>query len=208
MDYGVGNVTSVVNACCRVKVAPIVTANGDELLNASPTHILLPGVGAIGEAMGLLREYDFEVALNELVIRKGVRFLGICVGMQVMAEVCEEFGEHQGLGWIPGKVQRFREKSIRLPHIGFNAAAASANVSQFFAQVDGDSPDFYFVHSYCFHPDDERHILARTYYGSEFVSAVGKGRIVGVQFHPEKSQSSGLRLISDFLKFSAGGDHG
>ena len=206
VDYGLGNLWSVRNSF-ELMGADVIVSSDPSVVSTSKC-LILPGVGNFSSGMQNLQARGLVDALNEAVLANGVPFLGICLGMQLLADESEEAPGVRGLGWIPGKVQRFRENTIRLPHIGFNAAAASVNVSQFFAQVDGDSPDFYFVHSYCFHPDDERHILARTTYGSEFVSAVGKGRIVGVQFHPEKSQSSGLRLISDFLKFSAGGDNG
>jgi glutamine amidotransferase len=205
VDYGLGNLWSVRNSF--ELMGADVTVSSDPAVVSTSECLILPGVGNFSSGMQNLHARGLVDALNEAVLTNGVPLLGICLGMQLLADESEEAPGVTGLGWIPGKVQRFREKTIRLPHIGFNAAAASANVSQFFEQVDGDSPEFYFVHSYCFHPDDERHVLARTTYGSEFVSAVAKDRIVGVQFHPEKSQSSGLRLISDFLKFSSGGNH-
>lgn len=206
VDYGLGNLWSVRNAFEFIGAE--VTVSSDPSVVSTSKCLILPGVGNFSSGMQNLQARGLASALNEAVMARGVPLLGICLGMQLLADESEEAPGVRGLGWIPGKVRRFHAKGIRLPHMGFNSATAPANVSHFFPKVDGESPDFYFVHSYCFHPDDERHILARTTYGSEFVSAVAKDRIVGVQFHPEKSQSSGLRLISDFLKLSGGGDHG
>jgi len=206
VDYGLGNLWSVKNAF-EFMGAEVTVSSDPAVVSKSPC-LILPGVGNFGSGMQNLHARGLVDALNEAVLDKGVPLLGICLGMQLLADESEEAPGIKGLGWIPGKVLRFRDKTVRLPHMGFNAAAASGGRKDFFPQVDGDAPDFYFVHSYSFHPDDERHVLARTTYGSEFVSAVAKDRIVGVQFHPEKSQSRGLRLIADFLKFSAGGNHG
>lgn len=206
VDYGLGNLWSVRNAFEFMR-AEVKVSSDPAVVSKSPC-LILPGVGNFGTGMQNLHARGLVDALNEAVLDKGVPLLGICLGMQLLADESEEAPGVKGLGWIPGKVLRFRDKTVRLPHMGFNAAAASGNRKDFFPQVDGEAPDFYFIHSYCFHPDDERYVLARTNYGSEFVSAVAKDRIVGVQFHPEKSQSSGLRLIADFLRFSAGGNHG
>ncbi len=206
VDYGLGNLWSVRNAF-EFMGANVTVSSEPPVVSASEC-LILPGVGNFGSGMHNLHMYGLVDALNEAVLARNVPLLGICLGMQLLADESEEAPGVRGLGWIPGKVLRFRDKTIRLPHMGYNAAAASGERKDFFPQVDGEAPDFYFVHSYCFHPDDERHVLARTTYGSEFVSAVAKDRIVGVQFHPEKSQSSGLRLIADFLKFSIGGNHG
>jgi glutamine amidotransferase len=206
VDYGLGNLWSVRNALEFFEAKVTVSSNPAVLSKSS--CLILPGVGSFGSGMQNLHTRGLVDALNEAVCEKGVPLLGICLGMQLLADESEEAPGVKGLGWIPGKVRRFRDKTVRLPHMGFNGTAASENGQGFFAQVNGEAPDFYFVHSYCFHPDDERHVLARTTYGSEFVSAVAKDRIVGVQFHPEKSQSSGMRFIAHFLKFSAGGNHG
>lgn len=206
VDYGLGNLWSVRNAFEFMGADVSVGATPAEV--SASECLILPGVGNFGSGMQNLHARGLVDALNEAVIERGVPLLGICLGMQLLADESEEAPGVKGLGWIPGKVTRFRDKAIRLPHMGFNVATPPEGHDIFFKKVDDESPDFYFVHSYCFYPDDERHILARTTYGSEFVSAVAKGRVVGVQFHPEKSQSSGLRLISDFLKFSEGGRHG
>jgi len=206
VDYGLGNLWSVRNALEFFGAE--VTVSSDPAVVSKSSCLILPGVGNFGSGMQNLHTRGLVDALNEAVREKGVPLLGICLGMQLLADESEEAPGVKGLGWIAGKVLRFRDRAVRLPHMGFNSAAASGDRKDLFALVDGEAPDFYFVHSYCFHPDDGRHVLARSTYGSEFVSAVAKDRIVGVQFHPEKSQSSGLRLIADFLKFSAGGNHG
>lgn len=206
VDYGLGNLWSVRNAFESLGVE--VTVSSDPAIVSGSQCLILPGVGNFGSGMHNLRARGLADALNEAVLEKGTPLLGICLGMQLLADESEEAPGVGGLGWIPGKVQRFHDEAVRLPHMGFNGVVATGERRGFFPQVDGEAPDFYFVHSYCYHPDDERHVMARTTYGSEFVSAVTKDRIVGVQFHPEKSQSSGLRLIIDFLKFSARAHYG
>jgi glutamine amidotransferase len=206
VDYGLGNLWSVRNAF--EFIGADVTVSSEPAVISSSKCLILPGVGSFGSGMQNLHARGLIDALNNAVLSNGAALLGICLGMQLLADESEEAPGIRGLGWIPGKVKRFREKTIRLPHMGFNEVTGTADTSHFFSKVEGDSTDFYFVHSYCFHPSSEQHILARTIYGSEFVSAVAKDRVMGVQFHPEKSQSSGLRLISDFLKLSSGDRHG
>ena len=206
VDYGLGNLGSVRNAFEFFSVE--VKVSSDPVAISESSCVILPGVGNFGSGMQNLRTRGLIEPLNEAVLNKGVPFLGICLGMQLLADVSEEAPGIKGLGWISGKVQRFREKSLRLPHMGFNTVAAKKERSRLFSQTDDKARDFYFVHSYYFSPDDHRDALAITTYGSEFVSAVAKNRIVGVQFHPEKSQSNGLAFIADFLHFSAAGSHG
>ena len=133
-------------------------------------------------------------------MEKGKPFLGICLGMQLLADRSEEAPGQDGLGWISGDILRFRDKSLRLPHIGFNAVSPIRGGHFFQNEKDAD---FYFVHSYYFSPVDNTHALASTSYGVDFISAVKRDNIVGAQFHPEKSQSNGLRFLSDFIKFSS-----
>jgi glutamine amidotransferase len=206
VDYGLGNLWSVRNAFESVGAKVLVTSDPAEVVAAE--SLVLPGVGSFGRGMQNLHARGLVDALNEAVMQKGKPVLGICLGMQLLADGSEEAPGVQGLGWIPGQVRKFLDKSLRLPHMGFNAAAPVQGENPFFPPVDGAAPDFYFVHSYCFSPDNEAHVLARSSYGGEFVSAVRKDRIIGVQFHPEKSQSNGLRLISQFMKFSSGTGNG
>ena len=205
VDYGLGNLWSVLNAF--EFIGADVTISAEPSVISSSECLVLPGVGNFRSGMQNLRSRGLVEVLNDAVLARQVPLLGICLGMQLLADESEEAPGVEGLGWIPGKVLRFRDKTIRLPHMGFNAAVAPDDVEHFFHKNDGEAPNFYFVHSYCFHPDEEKHVLARSTYGSEFVSAVAKDHIVGVQFHPEKSQSSGLSFISDFLRI-AGGSHG
>lgn len=200
VDYGLGNLWSVKNAF--EYVGANVTISDDPHAIASSESLVLPGVGSFGAGMHNLRSRGLADALSENVIGKGTPILGICLGMQLLADASEEAPGVSGLGWIPGQVRRFQERNLRLPHMGFNAVSLVQDGGGAFDQRA--AADFYFVHSYCFVPDDEANVLFRTTYGTNFVSGVRQDNIIGVQFHPEKSQSSGLRLISDFVKFSAG----
>lgn len=200
VDYGLGNLWSVRNAFEFMGVEAIVSAEPAVISRSS--CVILPGVGSFGSGMENLRKRGLVEALSDVVLNKGIPMLGICLGMQLLADESEEAPGVKGLGWIPGKIKRFRHKALRLPHMGFNEVVPCRDRKDFFRDDNGKVSDFYFVHSYCFHPEDERHVLAVTNYGSKFVSAVAKNGIVGVQFHPEKSQSSGLNFIADFMKFS------
>ena len=197
-DYGIGNVQSVVNACDRAGAETLVARDGKELLAQQPGRIILPGVGAIGAALKNLRDRDFETALQRLVIEQGVAFLGICVGMQMLGEVCEEFGEHRGLGWLPGRVHRLETENSKLPlpHVGWNTLDIQCPDDPVIGPLDGN--DVYFVHSYALDCPKE-FVLATTDYGGHFVSAVRHGHILGVQFHPEKSSALGGALLDAFI---------
>jgi imidazole glycerol-phosphate synthase subunit HisH len=195
IDYGVGNLRSVVNACERRAGTVKRVSTGAELIAAAPKRIVLPGVGAIGAALELLRRKGFEEALDHLVIKGEARLFGICVGMQVMAESCEEFGSHRGFGWIAGSVRPFDASAgLRVPHVGWNSVVARQG--SFMQPASGE--DFYFLHSCRFEGAGEA-AAASADYGGEFVCAVEKGRIQGVQFHPEKSARPGLDLLGRFL---------
>lgn len=200
IDYGIGNIQSVANALRRVDGDTQIVSDGEELLSLNPDKIVLPGVGAIGRALEQLRERELEAALNALVMNEGRPFLGICVGMQVMADRCEEFGEHKGFGWIPGAVKLLEpnaESGRKIPHIGWNTVELSANKENLLASAGGR--DFYFVHSYAIDcPSD--YVLATSDYGGTFVSAVATGNAYGIQFHPEKSSGCGEALLRAFLE--------
>lgn len=205
VDYGLGNLWSVKNAF--EFMGANVTLSSDPAVVAAGRKLVLPGVGSFGTGMSNLHERGLIEALNEAVLNKGAPILGICLGMQLLADASEEAPEALGLGWIPGQVRKFTDKSLRLPHMGFNGASAGTS-NPLFETTPAAPEDFYFVHSYFFVPDDSAHGLAHTHYGAEFTSAVHKDNIFGVQFHPEKSQSSGLKLISRFIKLDAGGADG
>lgn len=159
--------------------------------------IILPGVGAFSECSFNFRQRHLDEILEKKVVQKGAPILGICVGMQLLAESSEEGGHHTGLGWIPGKVRRFNlPKNYAVPHVGWNEVRP-LKYDSLFAKFH-DYPDFYFDHSYHFECVPE-HVLAYCQYGKPVVAAVKKGQIFGVQFHPEKSANNGLRLFRAFF---------
>ena len=200
IEYGVGNVGSVVNACARIGADVAIARDGDELRAQAPEAIILPGVGAFGAALELIRSRGFEAAVGEQVHDAGVPFLGICVGMQALADSCEEFGEHHGLGWIPGTVCRLVPPGspVRLPHVGWNTVDALAD-DPVLGGLAG--AHFYFVHSYAMRCD-RQYVVGTTEYGGTFPSAVRIGHAWGIQFHAEKSSLAGERLLGQFLAFA------
>lgn len=196
--YGIGNVQSMVNALRRVGAEVQLATSGDALCAQRPERIVMPGVGAAGAALLNLRERGLEAALEELVLKQGIAFLGVCVGMQVLFETCEEFGRHEGFGWIPGSVGRLAPEGapLRLPHVGWNEVA----VRRPDTLLEGaTSSDFYFLHSYAATCPDE-FVIATADYGKPFCAAVRKDNVAAVQFHPEKSSGSGERLLANFLR--------
>ena len=199
IDCGMGNQGSVLNALRFLGVP--ASLSRDENALASATHLILPGVGAFQDGMERLRRFGLIPPLQREVFEKKKPFLGICLGMQLLASVGEEGGEERGLGWIPGRVRRFRvdEKKFRVPHIGWNDVAPKEG-SPLFAGIA--SRVFYFVHSYIFLPTERAAVEAACDYGENFPAAVRNGNIFGAQFHPEKSQKSGLALLSNFLQYA------
>ena len=198
VSYGIGNVQSVVNALRRVGADVAIAEDGESLLSQQAPRIVLPGVGAVGEALALLRERGLEDALRQRVIDERVLFLGICVGMQVLLENCTEFGAHKGLGWIPGSVDRLAPDGdpLRLPHVGWNEIAV-ARPDPLLGDTDGRH--FYFLHSYAVDCPDE-YVVARADYGRPFVAALRKDNVAAVQFHPEKSSGMGESVLSAFVR--------
>ena len=195
VDYGAGNLRSVENAL-RVAGAQDVAVTADPDTVRSADRIILPGVGAFAQCIGALTTLPGMVeALDEAVNGKGRPFLGICVGMQLLATTGHEHGEHAGLGWIAGDVVRITPTDARLkvPHMGWNRVDPIPGAP---LVTPGEA---YFVHSYRFDPADPRHRLAETDHGGAIAAAVGRDNIIGVQFHPEKSQSYGLSLLARFL---------
>jgi len=192
LDYGSGNVRSVQNLLQHLKVKSTIS-NKNSVIQKS-THIILPGVGAFGESIKKLKKkIDLKFLEKQVLINKKP-FLGICVGMQLLADIGEEFGIHSGLGWIKGKVVKIKSKI--LPHIGWN----EINIKKkniIFNELN--EKDFYFVNSFHFNVKDKNLILANTQYGNRFCSVVNKDNIYGVQFHPEKSQNNGKQIIKNFL---------
>jgi imidazole glycerol-phosphate synthase subunit HisH len=197
IDYKAGNLDSVSRAVEECGGEPFITDNPEELERAN--YIILPGVGVFAVGMRILRGMGFEEALNEQVIRNGIPFLGICLGMQLLAKNGCEGGETEGLGWIDAEVIRFepRSKEERLPHIGWNEVSF-VKESLLFEGIESGK-DFYFIHSYHMTCRNEEEVIARTPYCGGFVSSVGKKHIFGTQFHPEKSQRLGFKVLENFL---------
>ncbi len=194
IDYGAGNLQSVRNAL-KAAGAPQIIVTSDPDVVRTADRIVLPGVGAFAHCMGALSAIpDMVDALNEAVGAQARPFLGICVGMQLMAEAGEEHGRHAGLGWIKGCVQQItpQDPAIKVPHMGWNDVVP---VAQHPLITPGEA---YFLHSFAFAGDD---VLATTDHGGPIVAAIGRDNLAGVQFHPEKSQRYGLSLLSRFLEW-------
>ena len=192
LDYGSGNVKSVKNLLQHLKVKSTISKKNKAIKDS--THIILPGVGAFGESIKKLRKNIDINFLEKEVLKNKKPFLGICVGMQLLADTGEEFGIHKGLGWIKGKVIKLKSKI--LPHIGWNEISIKKK-NLLFQELN--EKDFYFVNSFHFDVKDKKLVLANTEYKNTFCSVVNKENIYGVQFHPEKSQLSGKQIIKNFL---------
>ncbi len=199
IDYGAGNLRSVLHALRRLGVTDMrLVRESAELRGAS--KIILPGVGAFGAGMAQLQQQGLVSPLKR-ALAAGIPYLGICVGMQILYEVGEEMGEHAGLGVLGGRVIRFpRFDTLKVPHMGWN----QLQVRQDCPLLDGlDAASYvYFVHSYYCAPSDRGTIAASVDYGVEFAAAVHSDNIFGVQFHPEKSQQTGLRILTNFLRLA------
>jgi glutamine amidotransferase len=192
-----GNLDSVARAVEECGGRPLVTNRADILQTA--THIILPGVGAFPLAMRHIRERQLDKILTDQVIQKRIPFLGLCLGMQLLATTGHEIEETPGFGWIPGQVQRLQPlgADTRIPHIGWNEVHVTTP-SQLFAAIPSGK-DFYFVHSYHLVCSDPADVVARTPYCGGFVATISRRNIHGAQFHPEKSQRVGFRFIRNFL---------
>ena len=201
IDYGSGNVLSAQKSFVKIanenNIASkvIISNNVNEIKDS--THIVLPGQGAFSTCMTGLK--NIKGLIDELynhAINKKKPFLGICVGMQMLANKSEEKGLHHGLGWIEGKIKKLPDTNLKMPHMGWNIVKPITNNNNLIEK----SEDYYFVHSYYFECAQRENILAETQYGINFSSIVAKENIYGVQFHPEKSSSQGLNLIKNFLR--------
>lgn len=206
IDYGSGNLRSAAKAFERaaldagLKTAVNVTSDPGDL--AAAGHIVLPGVGAFADCRaGLDNLPGMTEALEHAVLEEGKPFLGICVGMQLMATTGFEHGTHAGLGWIKGRVEPLTpdDKSLKIPHMGWNELEFN-RPHPFFGGVEA-SAHVYFVHSYQFRAEDRGCVLAETDYGGLLTAVIGRDNMLGTQFHPEKSQRTGLRLITNFLRW-------
>ena len=200
IDYGSGNVLSAQKSFVKIAnenniISKVIISNNVNEIKDS-THIVLPGQGAFSTCMTGLK--NIKGLIDELynhAINKKKPFLGICVGMQMLANKSEEKGLHQGLGWIEGKIKKLPDTNLKMPHMGWNIVKPVTNNNNLIKKPD----DYYFVHSYYFECAQKENILAETQYGINFTSIVAKENIYGVQFHPEKSSSQGLNLIKKFM---------
>ena len=193
IDYGVGNLRSVEKALEAVGVEAVVTRDPERIRQAA--RLVLPGVGAFGECAARLR----ESRMDELVLEAAEQsrpILGLCVGLQLMFDEGHEFGVHKGLGLMAGRVVRFPEYGPRVPQIGWNQIENVREHPLLSGIVDGTY--FYFVHSFYVEADDPGDVIGMTEYGIRYPSICGRGSICGVQFHPEKSQDAGLKLLANF----------
>ncbi len=206
VDYGSGNLRSAARACERAArdrgLALDVRISGDAADVRAASRIVLPGQGAFADCKrGLAAVPGMIEALEEAVIERGKPFLGICVGMQLMAERGLEHGVHQGLGWLPGDVVAMTpaDKALKIPHMGWNELADLASHPVLAGLEPGCHA--YFVHSYIMRCRERRHGLASCDYGGPFAAIVGRDNMVGTQFHVEKSQATGLTMIGNFLEW-------
>lgn len=201
LDYGMGNLHSVSKALERVGGRPVIT--GDPAQAARADRLVLPGVGAIADAIAELRRTGLDRVVVDH-IQAGKPFLGICLGLQLLATTSEEGGRHEGLNVIPGACVRFDPppgpdgRPLRVPHIGWNEVAPTRDVPVLAGVPPGAA--FYFVHSYYLVPESRDDVAAETDYGGPFCSMVHRDNIVATQFHPEKSQTWGLKLLANWLR--------
>ena len=204
IDYDMGNLKSMSNALKALGLAHEVS--GDPAVVARADAIILPGVGAFGDGMKALERRGLVDALKRRVIEDGVPYLGICLGMQFLASVSYEHGEHPGFGWIPGRVKRIEpdEPGLKVPHMGWNELALARPDSPLMRDVTAGTA-VYFLHSYHFVPEESARdsVVATTHHGGEVVAAVQRGHVMGVQFHPEKSQGAGLAILKNFADHAA-----
>lgn len=197
VDYGAGNIASVVNALQRIG-APVEVTRDPRVIREAD-GVIVPGVGAAADTMHHLESLELIPVIRE-VIDAGIPYLGICMGMQVLLTVSQEGGEHRCMDIIPGTVRKL-PTGQPVPHIGWNAVRQVTD-SPLFDDIP-DGTEFYFVHSYFVDPEDTSWTGARTEYGVDFTSAVIRGNVMGTQFHPEKSGKMGLRMLANFVRLVA-----
>ena len=207
IDYGSGNISSVINSfkavCLKQNIEINIAITSDLKKISNSDKVILPGQGSFKNCMeSLIKIEGLKETLTDFAITNSKPLFGICVGMQMFGSIGLEESETKGLGWISGSVTKIdnQNNKYKLPHIGWNEIALSTN-SKLFKDL-GEKPHVYFVHSYHFTGADSQNVLATTQYGDELVAVIGRDNMVGTQFHPEKSQASGLRLISNFLAWS------
>jgi len=195
VDYGMGNLGSILNMFKRIGAKATVSSDPEHILKAE--KVLLPGVGAFGNAMARIDAIGVREALNDVALQKKIPTLGICLGMQLLTDSSEEGGGVSGFGWIPARTVRFElPASFKVPHMGWNRVL----LTQPSALTDGlaDESRFYFVHSYYVKVGEERHSILKADYGVQFDAAIQRDNIFGAQFHPEKSHRFGMKLLENF----------
>lgn len=197
IDYGGGNLRSVANALRSLDQDPVIIASPEQV--GDVTHLLLPGQGEFGDTMRRLEERGLASFLKDW-IGADRPYFGICVGYQILFENSEEAPEISGLGVLPGTVRRFHdEPGLKIPHMGWNSASGTRGDTRVWKGL-GEDPYFYYIHSYFPEPASPDDVVARTTYGTQdFAGAVERGNLFACQFHPEKSQETGLRLMTNFL---------
>jgi imidazole glycerol-phosphate synthase subunit HisH len=199
IDYGAGNIESVANAFRAVGCEVKISKNPQDLKSSS--HLILPGVGAFGDCMDGLKKDPLLVAqLRGQVLKEKKPFLGICVGMQVLADVGFENGEHRGLGFINGKVEKISGENLKIPHMGWNNIVTKPNKHEVLKGIKSGE-HFYFANSFHFIAQNENNVLAHVEYGGKLTAIIAKDNIFAAQFHPEKSGEAGLRLLKNFLNW-------
>ena len=202
VDYGAGNIASVEQAFEYAGADIIRVKHPEEILKCQ--RLVLPGVGAAGEALQHIRNNSIDEALIEMIQVKGVPTFGICLGMQILADKLYEFGEHDGLGFIPGEVVRIDnvvKNALKIPHMGWNRVNFEID-NKFYNSRKSSRKEFYFAHSYTFRVKEKNHIAAFVDYPEPLVAAVQLKNIFASQFHPEKSQIAGDNLIQAFLDWA------
>ncbi|MDD6222052.1 MAG: imidazole glycerol phosphate synthase subunit HisH [Lachnospiraceae bacterium] len=195
IDYDAGNIKSVEKALIALGDSPVVTRDKEQIRRAD--HVILPGVGAFGDCMQHLQDYDLTEVIRE-TIRGGKPFLGICVGMQLLFEGSEESPEAPGLGILKGRFYRFRSDTEKIPHMGWNSIRIREGAR--ILRGIGQNPYMYFVHSYYLKADDPSIVTATCDYIHPFDASVELGNCFGTQFHPEKSSRIGLKVLKNFLE--------
>jgi imidazole glycerol-phosphate synthase subunit HisH len=196
VDYGMGNLQSVVNAFEYVGAKVKLSRRIDDIVNARA--LVVPGQGAFRDCIGNIKRFDLAGPLTDMVVKKKKPFFGICMGMEVLADSSTEGGNHKGLGWVEGTVEKIDTKGeLKLPHMGWN----DVNIDKKDMMLNGLSPKpcFFFAHSYELRPKKKNLTILTCMYGSQLVAGIRQDNIFAVQFHPEKSQVDGLRLIKNFV---------
>jgi glutamine amidotransferase len=203
INYGSGNLRSAEKALVKAADGQArIVVTDDPAVVATADRIVLPGVGAFAACMSHLQERPGLIeGMTEAVRQRGAPFLGVCVGMQLLASRGLEFGETAGLGWIEGEVRKLesQDPAAKVPHMGWNGLSGVSDLPLLAGLKDGR--EVYFTHSFAFHPKDERDVAAWVDHGGRFPAAVARGNVAGVQFHPEKSQDAGLSLLARFLEW-------